>query len=135
MNILHISENATETDRQDFVKELGVMKQLKPHPNIVTLFGCCTGGDGKKKPPSGQVEISTSIFNAFSTFFRRQIKNRRNIDVDSTWNLKFRRRFDVESTSKFRHRKSVEKRKNISTSKMPAGLLPSCKTRLNCLKN
>ncbi|XP_072049923.1 fibroblast growth factor receptor 2-like isoform X1 [Amphiura filiformis] len=41
-----LKENATETDRQDFVKELGVMKQLKPHPNIVTLFGCCTGTDG-----------------------------------------------------------------------------------------
>ena len=38
------------------------------------------------------VEISTSIFQRFSTFFRRKIKKP----------SKYRRRFDVESTSKKR---------------------------------
>ncbi|XP_038065888.1 fibroblast growth factor receptor 4-like isoform X2 [Patiria miniata] len=40
-----LKENATPNDHQDLLKELGVMKILKPHPNIVTLFGCCTGED------------------------------------------------------------------------------------------
>ncbi|XP_033641683.1 fibroblast growth factor receptor 2-like [Asterias rubens] len=40
-----LKENATPTDHQDLLKELGVMKILKPHPNIVTLFGCCTMED------------------------------------------------------------------------------------------
>ncbi|XP_030832923.1 uncharacterized LOC586619 isoform X3 [Strongylocentrotus purpuratus] len=42
-------EHATGLDHQDLLKELSVMKLLKPHPNIVTLFGCCTK-DGYESP-------------------------------------------------------------------------------------
>ncbi|XP_022098502.1 LOW QUALITY PROTEIN: fibroblast growth factor receptor 3-like [Acanthaster planci] len=44
-----LKENATSNDHQDLLKELGVMKILKPHPNIVTLFGCCTA-EGEQPP-------------------------------------------------------------------------------------
>ena len=37
-----LKESAGDKERQDLLKELQVMKSLKPHPNIVTLFGCCT---------------------------------------------------------------------------------------------
>ncbi len=63
------------------------------------------------------------FFNAFSTFFRRQIKNRRNIDVVLEVSTSIRRRINVEKAlknvrilSKFRRRVDVD-----STSKMPAG--------------
>eukprot|EP00057_Strongylocentrotus_purpuratus_P011277 XP_011665751.1 PREDICTED: uncharacterized LOC586619 isoform X4 [Strongylocentrotus purpuratus] len=44
-----LKEHATGLDHQDLLKELSVMKLLKPHPNIVTLFGCCTK-DGYESP-------------------------------------------------------------------------------------
>ncbi|XP_063959608.1 ephrin type-B receptor 4b-like [Lytechinus pictus] len=44
-----LKEDATGLDHQDLLKELSVMKLLKPHPNIVTLFGCCTK-DGYESP-------------------------------------------------------------------------------------
>ncbi|XP_071502589.1 proto-oncogene tyrosine-protein kinase receptor Ret-like, partial [Diadema antillarum] len=44
-----LKEDATGLDHQDLLKELAVMKLLKPHPNIVTLFGCCTK-DGYESP-------------------------------------------------------------------------------------
>lgn len=37
-----LKESAADKERQDLLKELQVMKTLKPHPNIVTLLGCCT---------------------------------------------------------------------------------------------
>ena len=37
-----LKESAGDKERQDLLKELQVMKSLKPHPNIVTLLGCCT---------------------------------------------------------------------------------------------
>lgn len=37
-----LKESAGDKERQDLLKELQVMKTLKPHPNIVTLLGCCT---------------------------------------------------------------------------------------------
>ncbi|XP_057374868.1 fibroblast growth factor receptor-like [Daphnia carinata] len=40
-----LKESAGDKERQDLLKELQVMKSLKPHPNIVTLFGCCTDKD------------------------------------------------------------------------------------------
>lgn len=35
-------ESATEKEKLDLVNELDVMKLLDPHPNVVTLLGCCT---------------------------------------------------------------------------------------------
>lgn len=37
-----LKENATEKERKDLLSELEVMKLLDPHPNVVTLLGCCT---------------------------------------------------------------------------------------------
>ncbi|XP_067120694.1 tyrosine kinase receptor Cad96Ca [Centruroides vittatus] len=37
-----LKENATEKERKDLLSELEVMKLLNPHPNVVTLLGCCT---------------------------------------------------------------------------------------------
>ena len=37
-----IAENAPETDKRDLLSELGVMKQLKPHPHVIKLLGCVT---------------------------------------------------------------------------------------------
>ena len=36
------SENATEKEKKDLLSELEVMKILEPHPNVVTLLGCCS---------------------------------------------------------------------------------------------
>ena len=37
-----LKESAGDKEREELLKELQVMKSLKPHPNIVTLLGCCT---------------------------------------------------------------------------------------------
>ena len=37
-----IEESASEKERKDLIQELGVMKMLDPHPNVVQLLGCCT---------------------------------------------------------------------------------------------
>ena len=37
-----LRENAGERERKDLLSELEVMKMLEPHPNVVTLLGCCT---------------------------------------------------------------------------------------------
>ncbi|XP_050298683.1 tyrosine kinase receptor Cad96Ca [Anthonomus grandis grandis] len=37
-----LKENANEKEKSDLVSELGVMKMLEPHPNVVKLLGCCT---------------------------------------------------------------------------------------------
>ena len=34
--------NATEKDKKDLLNELAIMKMLEPHPNVVSLLGCCT---------------------------------------------------------------------------------------------
>jgi hypothetical protein len=44
-----LKESAGDKERQELLKELQVMKTLKPHPNIVTLLGCCTD-KGTKQP-------------------------------------------------------------------------------------
>ncbi|GBN81616.1 Tyrosine kinase receptor Cad96Ca [Araneus ventricosus] len=37
-----LKENATEKEKKDLLSELEVMKLLEPHPNVVTLLGCCS---------------------------------------------------------------------------------------------
>lgn len=37
-----VKESATESERNDLLQELKVMKTLDPHPNVVRLLGCCT---------------------------------------------------------------------------------------------
>lgn len=48
-----LKETAGDKERQELLKELQVMKTLKPHPNIVTLLGCCTD-KGKTRHCSGK---------------------------------------------------------------------------------
>ncbi|GIY58924.1 tyrosine kinase receptor Cad96Ca [Caerostris darwini] len=40
-----LKENATEKEKKDLLSELEVMKLLEPHPNVVTLIGCCSDKD------------------------------------------------------------------------------------------
>ena len=40
--------SAPESDRNDLLSELEVMKTLKPHPHVIRLLGCVTE-TGKKK--------------------------------------------------------------------------------------
>ncbi|XP_076318089.1 tyrosine kinase receptor Cad96Ca-like [Tachypleus tridentatus] len=40
-----LKENASEKEKKDLLSELKVMKLLDPHPNVVTLWGCCTEKD------------------------------------------------------------------------------------------
>ena len=37
-----VQESASEKEKKDLIQELGVMKMLDPHPNVVKLLGCCT---------------------------------------------------------------------------------------------
>ena len=39
---LFVLENATESDRQDLMSELSIMKKLPPHRHVVKLLGCIT---------------------------------------------------------------------------------------------
>lgn len=36
-----LKENASEKEKAEFLSELEIMKVLDPHPNVVTLLGCC----------------------------------------------------------------------------------------------
>jgi len=40
-----LKEAAGDKERHDLLQELEVMKLLEPHPNVVTLVGCCTEKD------------------------------------------------------------------------------------------
>ena len=42
-----LKKSATEREKRDLLQELTIMKMLEPHPNVVSLLGCCTeqGGD------------------------------------------------------------------------------------------
>jgi receptor protein-tyrosine kinase len=40
-----LKENASETEKNDLLSELQVMKSLEPHVNVVRLLGCCTEKD------------------------------------------------------------------------------------------
>ncbi|CAL1260865.1 unnamed protein product [Larinioides sclopetarius] len=40
-----LKENASEKEKKDLLNEIEVMKLLDPHPNVVTLLGCCTDRD------------------------------------------------------------------------------------------
>ncbi|CAH3184285.1 unnamed protein product [Porites lobata] len=40
-----LKDNACETDREDLMSELEVMKKLKPHPHVIKLMGCVTESD------------------------------------------------------------------------------------------
>lgn len=42
-----LKESASEKDKKELIQELGVMKMLETHPNVVRLLGCCTGGTEK----------------------------------------------------------------------------------------
>eukprot|EP00092_Neocalanus_flemingeri_P013493 GFUD01014552.1.p1 GENE.GFUD01014552.1~~GFUD01014552.1.p1 ORF type:complete len:606 (+),score=67.44 GFUD01014552.1:159-1976(+) len=43
-----LKESASEKEKKDLISELGVMKMLEPHPNVVRLLGCCTTGSEKE---------------------------------------------------------------------------------------
>lgn len=40
-----LKQNANQKEKQDLLEELEVMKMLEPHPNVVTLIGCCAEQD------------------------------------------------------------------------------------------
>ena len=40
-------ENAPETDKEDLLSELELMKKLRPHPHVIKLIGCVSES-GKK---------------------------------------------------------------------------------------
>ncbi|GFY63863.1 tyrosine kinase receptor Cad96Ca [Trichonephila inaurata madagascariensis] len=40
-----LKENASEKEKKDLLNEIEVMKLLDPHPNVVTLLGCCMDRD------------------------------------------------------------------------------------------
>ena len=42
VSIFTFVENPEEKDKNEFMDELELMKEIKPHPNIVRLLGCCT---------------------------------------------------------------------------------------------
>ncbi|XP_024083123.1 macrophage colony-stimulating factor 1 receptor 2-like, partial [Cimex lectularius] len=37
-----VKEGATQKEKEDLLRELGIMQELGAHPNVVTLLGCCT---------------------------------------------------------------------------------------------
>ncbi|CAH3168594.1 unnamed protein product, partial [Porites evermanni] len=37
-----LKDNARETDKEDLMSELEVMKKLQPHPHVIKLMGCVT---------------------------------------------------------------------------------------------
>ncbi|XP_054257445.1 mucin-2-like [Macrosteles quadrilineatus] len=37
-----VKESANVREREDLLRELGIMQELGSHPNVVTLLGCCT---------------------------------------------------------------------------------------------
>lgn len=37
-----LKKNHTEKEMKDLLMELNIMKKLEPHPNVVTLYGCCS---------------------------------------------------------------------------------------------
>lgn len=40
-----LKQNANQKEKHDLLEELEVMKMLEPHPNVVTLIGCCAEQD------------------------------------------------------------------------------------------
>lgn len=40
-----LKQNANQKEKEDLLEELEVMKMLEPHPNVVTLIGCCAEQD------------------------------------------------------------------------------------------
>lgn len=40
-----LKQNHTEKEKRDLMSELQIMKLLDPHPNIVSLLGCCSDKD------------------------------------------------------------------------------------------
>ena len=38
----YVAENASESDKNNLLSELELMKQLKPHPYVIKLLGCVT---------------------------------------------------------------------------------------------
>ncbi|KAL1131377.1 hypothetical protein AAG570_010994 [Ranatra chinensis] len=37
-----VKEGASQREKEDLLRELGIMQDLGAHPNVVTLLGCCT---------------------------------------------------------------------------------------------
>ena len=69
----------------------------------------------------------------FSTLFRRQIKNRRIIDVDSTSNLKFQRRKSEESTSKMHAGNTQDSYRPFLKSRRPTQNQPAAGVRAGAI--
>lgn len=37
-----VKDGATSKEKQELLREMKIMQQLGPHPNVVALLGCCT---------------------------------------------------------------------------------------------
>ena len=37
-----VKDGATNKEKQELLREMKIMQQLGPHPNVVALLGCCT---------------------------------------------------------------------------------------------
>lgn len=35
-------ETATDAEKSDFMREISLLRNMEPHPNVVRLLGCCT---------------------------------------------------------------------------------------------
>lgn len=55
-----VKEGASVREREDLLRELGIMQQLGAHPNVVTLLGCCTE-KGKCKVHLRKREIKKGV--------------------------------------------------------------------------
>jgi len=44
---LCLSDEATDTELNDLLGEMEIMKSIGRHNNIINLIGCCTQNDGK----------------------------------------------------------------------------------------
>ena len=42
IKLFHISDNATNNQKNDFLEDINLMKAIGSHKNIVSLIGCCT---------------------------------------------------------------------------------------------
>ncbi|KAH7978690.1 hypothetical protein HPB49_006360 [Dermacentor silvarum] len=56
-----LKENATEKEKKELLSELGVMKLINPHPNVVTLLGSCTDRGSTPYPGLAAAEVMRRV--------------------------------------------------------------------------